>query len=203
MSHCSHIPTCSLFPMISVNSALKVWKAFYCEGKWHECARHKMSTAGKPVPSNLLPNGKELDLDKLAGVSAAAARPAAPMPASQAAPAADLRRAEQIVAAAVARPAVASAPKPAVATGPTTSYYLRISTGQTGGVMTEIIRVLGQHKVKIDAMTEKRATVPGEPHHLIVLTDQVPEDALLAAIGEIESLNMITAAVKYIPLEQY
>jgi hypothetical protein len=196
--------------MISVNSALKVWKAFYCEGKWHECARYKLSTEGKPVPSNLLPNGKELDLEKLTGAAPMSpAKPAAPNPAarrpippSQANPAADLRRAEQTVAAAVAKPAAASAPKPSVAAGPTASYYLRISTNQTGGVMTEIIRVLGQHKVKIDAMTEKRATVAGEPHRLIVLTDQVAEGALLAAIADVESLSMISGAVKYIPLER-
>lgn len=62
---CSHIPTCELFPRFGLRSALKVWQTFYCEGSYEACARYRQALTGKPVPPNLLPNGRELDLSTL------------------------------------------------------------------------------------------------------------------------------------------
>ncbi len=67
---CSHIPGCELFPKFALRGSLLVWQTFYCHGKFEECARFKRSLSGRPVPPNLLPNGRELDLSLLAGTSA-------------------------------------------------------------------------------------------------------------------------------------
>ena len=64
---CSHVPTCELFPKFGMRGSLKVWTAFYCHGNFEGCARYKLSLAGQPVAPNLLPNGKELNLDLLLG----------------------------------------------------------------------------------------------------------------------------------------
>lgn len=63
---CSHVRTCELFPKFALRGALKVWTTFYCEGNHESCERFKRSLRGEPVPPNLLPNGKELDLEILA-----------------------------------------------------------------------------------------------------------------------------------------
>lgn len=202
---CSHIPTCAMFPLISVNSALKVWKAFYCEGKNTECARYQMSLQGKSVPANLLPNGKTLELDKL--VAGTGAKPAAAAPAAQVAASRPAAAAVQAPAPAPARPKLEAVPKPAVAPAPaasaggaTMSYYLRIATPKTSGVMSDVIRILGTHHVRIDAVSEKRA-VDGGNNNIIVLTDQVDKSELQGAITEIESHPDVAGTVTRIPLE--
>lgn len=65
---CSHVPSCELFPRFGLQGALKVWRTFYCEGNFESCARFRLASSGRPVPPNLLPNGRQLDL-KVLGVS--------------------------------------------------------------------------------------------------------------------------------------
>ena len=62
---CSHVEHCELFPKFGVRGSLRVWHTFYCQGHFETCERYKRALAGQPVPPNLLPNGKELNLDAL------------------------------------------------------------------------------------------------------------------------------------------
>lgn len=54
---CSHASSCPLFPKL--NTSLESWKISYCdtEDNWRRCERHRLSSAGKPVPLGMLPNG--------------------------------------------------------------------------------------------------------------------------------------------------
>lgn len=63
---CSHITSCELFPKFAVRSSLKVWITFYCQANFGACARYQLALANRPVPVNLLPNGRELDLSLMA-----------------------------------------------------------------------------------------------------------------------------------------
>jgi hypothetical protein len=67
-ARCTHIPSCELFPKFGLRGALGVWQTFYCQGNFRGCARYQRALRGEPVPPNLLPNGKELDLQRL-GIS--------------------------------------------------------------------------------------------------------------------------------------
>jgi hypothetical protein len=60
---CSHVSSCELFPKFGMRGSLKVWTAFFCEGHFETCERYKLALQGHPVPANLLPNGKVLNLD--------------------------------------------------------------------------------------------------------------------------------------------
>ena len=62
MASCTHVFNCPLFAVFTMNSALTVWKSNYCTGDYVRCARYQLSLDGKPVPQNLLPNGKSLTL---------------------------------------------------------------------------------------------------------------------------------------------
>jgi hypothetical protein len=62
MASCSHLFSCPLFAVFTMNSALTVWKSNYCSADFARCARYRLSAEGKPVPQNLLPNGKSLAL---------------------------------------------------------------------------------------------------------------------------------------------
>jgi len=208
MATCSHTSNCALFPMISVNSALKVWRTFYCEGKWHECARYKLSLEGKPVPPNLLPNGKLLDMD--IAETAAEKKPATPAEKLASSFDDQLNDIEKDIAKIAGKPAAppapksapvaSAAPKPAVS-GPTASYYLRMQIQPATGVMSEIIRTLGEQRIRIDAVTEKKGYEADAPSYLIVLTDQSARAAIDDAVSALAKLASITGSVKVIELE--
>ena len=67
MASCTHLFDCPLFAVFTMNSALTVWKSNYCTAEFARCARYQLSEAGKPVPRNLLPNGKSLNLPQAHG----------------------------------------------------------------------------------------------------------------------------------------
>jgi hypothetical protein len=64
---CNHVATCPLFQKFQLNASLKVWKINYCEADHTRCARYELASSGQGVPLNLLPNGKTLNLQLLAG----------------------------------------------------------------------------------------------------------------------------------------
>jgi hypothetical protein len=210
---CSHTATCPLFPLISVNSALKVWKTFYCEGKYDNCARYNLSKSGQSVPVNLLPNGKSLSMTGMAteDLSEAKAKSAA---VERAAPQiieemASIELDDEVatpVAEVAAKPATkkTAAVKPAATegvNGDTSSWYVRLAANTDTGVVGSVIQAFGQQRIKIDAMSEKRQSGSDIAVVLIVLTDQTTEESLNTALGELKSLPTIVGPVKKIRLE--
>ena len=67
MASCARVGTCPLFKQFSMKSSLQVWKTYYCEGDFGRCERWRLVTESKPVPQNMLPNGRllEVPLDRL------------------------------------------------------------------------------------------------------------------------------------------
>lgn len=58
---CPKMSVCSLFPLFSSASFLKVWQINYCESDaFARCARYEGVCSGERVPQTLLPNGKHL-----------------------------------------------------------------------------------------------------------------------------------------------
>ncbi len=66
-TRCSHITSCELFPKFAIRGSLKVWVTFFCEASYENCARYRRALSNRPVPVNLLPNGRELDISLLVG----------------------------------------------------------------------------------------------------------------------------------------
>jgi hypothetical protein len=65
MASCPHILDCPLFAVFTMNAALAIWKINYCGSDHSRCVRYQLTAGGKPVPQNLLPNGKVLHLTPL------------------------------------------------------------------------------------------------------------------------------------------
>ncbi len=61
-SRCPNTPGCPLFPLFRMKSSLGVWQVQFCEARYEDCARYKLSRTGTRVPPNLLPNGKTLNV---------------------------------------------------------------------------------------------------------------------------------------------
>jgi hypothetical protein len=49
-----------MYDLLKLAGSLATWKIRYCGADYTACARFKESSAGRPVPKNLLPNGKLL-----------------------------------------------------------------------------------------------------------------------------------------------
>ncbi len=62
MADCPRIAGCPLFKAFASKNSLKVWQGFFCQGAFDTCARLKLSRQGQPVPLQLLPNGRVLDV---------------------------------------------------------------------------------------------------------------------------------------------
>ena len=211
---CSHTTTCPLFPLISVNSALKVWKTFYCEGKYNNCARYNLSKSGQSVPVNLLPNGKSLSMTGMATESLTEAK-AKSEAVERAAPQIIEEMASIDLGDDIETKGAPSAAKPAMqksaitgsaavsdeVNGDTSSWYIRLAANTDTGVVGSVIQAFGQQRIKIDAMSEKRQSGPGVAMVLIVLTDQTTEDNLNTALGQLKALPTIVGPVKKIRLE--
>jgi hypothetical protein len=49
-----------MYSLLKLSGTLKVWQTRYCQADYRECARHKLSSEGRAVPLNLMPNGAKL-----------------------------------------------------------------------------------------------------------------------------------------------
>jgi hypothetical protein len=67
MERCGRMDRCTLFKLSSMRPSLVIWTSRYCEEDPCRCERLKLAEAGKPVPPNLLPNGKLLDVSEEVG----------------------------------------------------------------------------------------------------------------------------------------
>lgn len=74
------------------------------------------------------------------------------------------------------------------------SSYLRLSVVDQAGVMAEISSVLGNHQVSIEALVQKDARHSGAAQ-IVLVTDEVKEAQVDAAITELESLEAVTSQV--------
>ena len=76
------------------------------------------------------------------------------------------------------------------------SYYLRLGVEDKAGVMANVSTVLSNHGVSIEALIQKDARV--RDAQIVILTDEVVESKIDAAISELESLDAVTSSVSRI-----
>ena len=82
-----------------------------------------------------------------------------------------------------------------------TANYLRMSAQDKPGVLSKIATILSDSGISIEAMIQKEAKDGESTVPLILLTNQVQDKKLTAAIRSIEALDSITGAVQRIRVE--
>jgi hypothetical protein len=55
---------CAMYDLFKLAGMQGLWQALYCHGTYQRCERFQASAAGRPVPPNMLPDGKFLRLTK-------------------------------------------------------------------------------------------------------------------------------------------
>jgi len=82
-----------------------------------------------------------------------------------------------------------------------TSYYLRIHTEDKPGVLAEITRIMADQSISIEAILQKQPEEQGGIVPVIMLTQEVVEKNMNAAITQIEALETVTDSVMRIRIE--
>jgi homoserine dehydrogenase len=82
-----------------------------------------------------------------------------------------------------------------------TSYYLRIATEDKLGVLADITRILSVNGVSIEAIVQKEPEQQDGMVPLIMLTHEVSEQNMDAAITQIEALSTVKDSVMRIRME--
>ncbi len=82
----------------------------------------------------------------------------------------------------------------------TTGYYLRMQAADHPGVLSDITRILSQQGISIDSILQKGTR--GDYVPIIILTHEIQEKYMNAALAEIEQLDDICGKVTRIRVEQ-
>ena len=59
---CKHKSSCEMYQLLKLSGTRKTWQTRYCDADFSECARFQEAAKGRPVPINLMPNGKYLNV---------------------------------------------------------------------------------------------------------------------------------------------
>jgi len=82
-----------------------------------------------------------------------------------------------------------------------TAYYLRLNAEDKPGVLAEVTRILAEHQISIEAISQKVPLTNETSVPIIILTQVTLEKEMNAAIAEIEALKTVTGKVNRIRLE--
>jgi homoserine dehydrogenase len=82
-----------------------------------------------------------------------------------------------------------------------TAYYLRLNAEDKPGVLAEVTRILAEHQISIEAISQKVPLNNETSVPIIILTQITLEKEMNAAIAEIEALKTVTGKVNRIRLE--
>ncbi len=83
-----------------------------------------------------------------------------------------------------------------------TSFYLRLRVQDEPGVLADIMRVLADEKISIDAVIQKEPGEGEDEADLILLTHLIVEKRINAAIAKIEKLIVVVGQVTRIRMEE-
>ncbi|MCK9398316.1 MAG: homoserine dehydrogenase, partial [Methylobacter sp.] len=82
-----------------------------------------------------------------------------------------------------------------------TAYYLRLNAEDKPGVLAEVTRILAEHQISIEAISQKVPLNNETSVPIIILTQITLEKEMNAAIAEIEALKTVSGKVNRIRLE--
>ncbi|MGZ4978233.1 MAG: homoserine dehydrogenase [Methylobacter sp.] len=82
-----------------------------------------------------------------------------------------------------------------------TAYYLRLNAEDKPGVLAEVTRILAEHQISIEAISQKVPQNNEKSVPIIILTQVTLEKEMNAAIAEIEALKTVSGKINRIRLE--
>jgi homoserine dehydrogenase len=80
-------------------------------------------------------------------------------------------------------------------------YYIRMTTTDQAGVLTQITRVLGDHNISISACIQKEANLANQSAEIVIMTHPANEAAMQKALREMGVLNVVKEISNFIRVE--
>jgi homoserine dehydrogenase len=82
-----------------------------------------------------------------------------------------------------------------------TRYYLRLDVADRPGVLAQVAKVLGEHKISISSVIQKAADAMAQTAEIVIMTHPAKEAAVQQALGELEHLAVVKAISNFIRVE--
>ena len=82
-----------------------------------------------------------------------------------------------------------------------TRYYLRLNVADRPGVLAQIARVLGDHRISISSAIQKLADPVAETAELVIITHTAQEKAMQSALSELACLTVVKEVSNFIRVE--
>jgi len=82
-----------------------------------------------------------------------------------------------------------------------TRYYLRLNVADRPGVLAQIARVLGDHRISISSAIQKLADPAAETAELVIITHTAQEKAMQSALSELACLTVVKEVSNFIRVE--
>jgi homoserine dehydrogenase len=82
-----------------------------------------------------------------------------------------------------------------------TRYYIRMTTPDRAGVITQITRVLGDNNISISAMVQKEADSNTQSAEIVIMTHDASEAAVQKALQEMAGLEAVKEISNFIRVE--
>jgi len=73
--------------------------------------------------------------------------------------------------------------------------YLRIPTLDQPGVFAQVTQALSEFSISIDAAIQHEASSDQQPVDIVLLTDEVPEDVMNAALAKVQGLALVASDI--------
>jgi homoserine dehydrogenase len=80
-------------------------------------------------------------------------------------------------------------------------HYLRLQVLDRPGVLARISTIMAQHNISIESLIQKDVRKTTAP--IAIITDEVLEDAIIAAVSDLEALEEIVGSVSRIRVESF
>ncbi len=82
-----------------------------------------------------------------------------------------------------------------------TRYYLRMTTTDRYGVLAQISKVLGDHRISISSVLQKETNIVAKTAEIVIMTHPAKEKAIQAALSEIRELDIVKQVNNFIRIE--
>jgi homoserine dehydrogenase len=82
-----------------------------------------------------------------------------------------------------------------------TRYYLRMTTTDRYGVLAQISKVLGDHRISISSVLQKETDILAKTAEIVIMTHPAKEKAIQTALSKIKELDIVKQINNFIRVE--
>jgi len=82
-----------------------------------------------------------------------------------------------------------------------TRYYLRLNVADRPGVLAQVAKVLGEHKISISSVIQKAADAAAQTAEIVIMTHPAKEAAMQQALQELRHLAVVKEISNFVRVE--